>query len=282
MAHFNSAARQARLAGLDLHIQLYINNSPKEFTKKMKGLYRDRARFRYHIEDLGQIKYETEFAEKDFGVEWKIKGDDGRMIDTKPDDKLLFSVKHFDVFRLLAEIFNKGIDYSVKNEHDFYGILSGDQLLPPEHPVRMVDFLDEHKNCGVVSSLAFFDDSKKEIIEGQGVVKTFMVPLIMFHQHDDETPEQMEERRKWVYAHLLPHPENGGTGMEYCEVDALGTGGAVIPREVFTKLKFVERAFDGQGEDIQYCIDVRTKLGKKIFVIPTVVIENRYPDGTRY
>lgn len=278
--HFNEAADAAKANDLRLHVQLYINNSKKRFFKDMKRLYRKKARFPYIMADLGKLDYWTNFKKGE--LEWKVVDEHGKQTRTESWKEFEFvDLRHFDIYHLLAHIFNIGIDQSVKLGHDYYGILSGDQLLPINHPGVMTRFLDQHPNAGMVGSLAFYDFSKKEIVEG-GTQKTYLTPLLIFRQHPGETEEEMEQRRAWVYANLLPYPENNYTGMEFCEVDAMGTGGAVIPRPIFTRLRFQERTFVGEGEDVQYCLDIKEKLGKKVYVVPTVIMENRYADGQRY
>lgn len=277
---FNEAAERALEHGIRFHSQLYINNSDKKFAKEMKRLYRRKARFPHIVRDLGKLDYWTNYRKGD--IEWRTVDEHGRQKPTESWKEFQFvELKHYDIYHLLAHIFNIGIDYSLAQGHEYYAILSGDQLLPPEHPQRMVEFLEAHEKAGLVSSLAFYDFSKKEIADEKGK-RTFLTPLIIFRQRPGETLEQMEDRRRWVYENLLPYPENGNTGLEYCEVDAVGTGGAVIPRKVFGRLKFEERVFEGEGEDIQYCLDIKSKLGLNVYIVPTVVMQNRYADGQRY
>lgn len=278
---FNEAAALAKANGVELHSLLYINNSKKSFFKEMRRLYRKKAEFPHIVKDLGQLEFTTHFKKGDVG--WVKVDEHGNHTRTEDlQDMQFVDLKHMDIYHLLAYIFNLGIDEAVRGGYDYYGILSGDQLLPREHPIVMTRFLGEHQDAGLVSSLAFYDFSKKEVIEDSGAKKTFQIPLIIFRQRPGETSEQMANRKAWIYANLLPYPENGNTGLEYCEVDAVGTGGAVIPRGVFSRLRFQERVFEGEGEDIQYCLDLKEKLMKKVYIVPTVIIENRYADGQRY
>lgn len=278
---FNEAAAYAKANGIELHSVLYINNSKKAFARAMKKLYRKRAKFPYIVRDLGHLDFWTHYKKDEIG--WVKVDEHGNQLPTESLKDLQFvNLKHMDIYHLLAHIFNIGIQAAFEGEYDYFGILSGDQLLPKEHPVVMTRFLEAHHDAGMVSSLAFYDYSKKEIVGDNGEKKTFQIPLIIFRQRPGETKEQMEQRKAWIYANLLPYPENNFTGLEYCEVDAIGTGGAVIPWGVFNRLKFQERVFEGEGEDIQYCLDLKEKLKKKVYVIPTVIIENRYADGQRY
>ena len=280
--HFNRAAKAAAESGLKLHIQLYINNSSKKFYKEMVKLYRREAEFPYYIRNLGKMEYWADIENKD--LKWMTVDEHGKQVPTESYKEFeLVAMRHFDIYHLLAHIFNIGIETSVRLKHDYYAILSGDQLLPENHPAVMTRFLESHPNAGIAASLAFYDFSKKEIVDESGQ-KTYLIPLIIFRQRPDETEEMMKQRKAWIFANLLPYPENDYTGLEHCEVDALGTGGAVIPRSVFTRLRFRECVFvkGGEGEDIQYCLDIREKLGLKVYIVPTVVMENRYADGQRY
>ena len=283
---FNEAWRVAKEAELTVHVQLYINNSKPTFAKKMLELYKKDAKFPYLIQDLGKIDHMTNIKKEykmDAWPELRMLDEKGgfEKLDEKEYGYEVMDVRVRDIFRLLGHVFNIGIEASLALNHDFYGILSGDQILPANHPATMVDFLDGHENAGLVSSLCFFDHSKKEVVS-KGVVKTYMVPLIVFRQREGETEVQRTLREAWVLANLLPHEENGWKGLEYVDVDAVGTGGAIIPRKVFTQLKFNEEEFKGEGEDIAFCLDIRRKLGLKVFIVPSIVIENRYPYGAKY
>jgi len=278
---FNEAHKEALKQGIEVHVQTLINNSPRSFLKEMVRMYMRYADFPHLLVDYGKIKYTTEFEQRDY--DWTLVDGEGREVEVEDDSVQMYRVRHFDIYRLLAHMFNIGIDYAVEKNFDFFGILSGDQILPPEHPATLVNFLQEHPQAGLVSALAFYDFSKKEIV-CKGKVKEYMIPLIIFRQRPGETREQMEQREAWTYANLLPHPENNYTGLEYCEVDACGTGGCLVSRKVFSQLKFDERPYaeTGEGEDIQYCVDIKNKLGLKCYVAPTVVIKNRYADGQFY
>lgn len=276
---FNAAAKAAAENGLVLHNQLYINNSDKSFYREMRQLYKRKAEFPYIIKNLGKLEYWTNH---NMIKGWSVVGEHGKHTPTESwKDGQFADLQHFDIFQLLARVFNLGMRTSINMGHDYFCVVSGDQLLPESHPSVMTRFLETHPNAGIASSLTFFDFSKRVIIDGESE-KTYVIPLIIFRAREGETEAEMEQRKKWVFANLLPHPENNYTGMEYCEVDALGSGGAVIPRRVFSKLKFEDGPFAGEGEDVRYCLDIREKLGLKVYIIPTVVMENRYADGKKY
>jgi len=278
---FNEAHMKALEDDIQIHVQTLLNNSPRSFLKEMTRTYMRYADFPYLLIDYGKLKYTTEFEQRDYN--WKLVDSEGKEVEVKDDSVQMYRVQHFDIYKLLAHLFNIGIDYAVEKNFDYFGILSGDQILPPEHPATLVKFLEAHPEGGLASALAFYDFSRKEVV-CKGKTCEYMTPLIILRQRPGETKEQLENRRQWIFANLLPHEENQWTGMEFCEVDACGTGGCLIPRKVFTQLKFDERphAVTGEGEDIAYCLAIREKLGLKCYSVPTVLMKNRYADGQLY
>jgi hypothetical protein len=278
---FNKLYMKALEDDIEIHAMTLVNNSPKKFYKDLLRLYMKEARFPYTIADYGHINYETDYERKDY--DWAIVDSDGKAVKNTDQDIEVFSVVHKDIYRLLAHLFNLGIDHAVEKGFDFFGILSGDQIPPPEHASTLVKFLEEHQDAGIAATLTYFDFSKKEIVH-KGKTRTYMIPLVIIRERPGETKAETDARRAWIFAHLLPHPENNMTGMAYCEVDAVGTGGSLIPRKVFTKLKFDERPFQesGCGEDVSFCYEVKDKLGLKCYSVPTLVVPNRYESGEFY
>ena len=278
---FNQAYMKALEDDIEIHVQPLVNNSPRKFYKDLLRMHMKDARFPYTICDYGKINYETNYERKEY--EWAIVDSEGNAVKNEDSGIEMYSVVHKDIYRLLAHLFNIGIDFAVEKNFDYFGILSGDQILPPEHPATLVKFLEEHPDAGIAATLTFFDFSKKEIV-CEGKTRTYMIPLVIIRERPEETPEQTNARRDWIFANLLPHPEYNMSGLAYCEVDAVGTGGSLIPRKVFTQLKFDERPFQetGCGEDVQFCYQVKDKLGLKCYSVPTVVVPNRYADGQLY
>lgn len=277
----NAAYREALKHGIEVHSQMLINNSPRSFLKQMVRMHMRYAEFPHSVADYGKINYETSYERKEY--DWAVVDSDGNALKNEDSGIEMYSVVHKDVYRLLAHLFNIGIDHAVEKGYDYFGILSGDQIIPPEHPATLVKFLREHPRAGIASALAFFDYSRKEVV-CKGKVREYMIPLVIIRERPGETPKQTKARREWIFANLLPNEENGYTGMEFCECDAVGTGGSLIPRKVFTKLKFDERPFreTGQGEDVGYCYEIQDRFGLKVYSVPTVVLKNRYPDGQLY
>lgn len=278
---FNQAYMKALEDDIEIHVQTLVNNSPKSFYKDLLRMHMRHAKFPYTIADYGKINYETNYERREY--DWLVLDSDGNAVKNEDTNVEFYSVVHKDIYRLLAHLFNIGIDYAVEKNFDFFGILSGDQIIPPEHATTLVKFLEERESVGIASTLTYFDFSKKEVVR-EGKLRTYMIPLVIIRGRPDETEQQTRARREWIFANLLPNEENGWTGMEFCEVDAVGTGGSLIPRKVFTKLKFDERPFQetGQGEDVGYCYDIKDKLGLRCFVLPTIVVPNRYPNGELY
>ena len=278
---FNEAYTQALKDDIEIHVQTLVNNSPRKFYKDLIRMYMKGAKFPYLACDYGKINYETSYERKEY--DWAIVDSEGNAVKNEDKSIEMYSVVHKDIYRLLAHLFNFGIDYAVEKNFDYFGILSGDQIVPPEHPAKLVNFLENHPEAGIASALTYFDFSRKEIV-CRGKIRTYMIPLVIIRERPGETEAETRARRQWIFANLLPNEENGYTGMEYCECDAVGTGGSLIPRKVFTQLKFDERPFQetGQGEDVGFCYQVKDKLGLKVYSVPTVIIHNRYADGQFY
>jgi len=278
---FNEAYMRALEDDIEIHVQTLVNNSPKKFYKDLLRMHMQKARFPYTICDYGKINYETNYERKEY--DWLVLDSEGKTVKNEDSGVEMFSVVHKDIYRLLAHLFNIGIQYAVDHDFDYFGILSGDQILPPEHPATLVKFLEDHPQAGIAATLTFFDFSKKEVV-CEGKIRTYMIPLVIIRGRPGETPEQTKARREWIFANLLPNKENNYRGMEYCECDAVGTGGSLVPRKVFTKLKFDERPFQetGCGEDVAYCYEVKDKLGLKCYSVPTIVVPNRYANGDFY
>ena len=276
---FNKAYMAALEHDIEIHVQTLVNNSPKSFYKDLLRMHMKEARFPYTICDYGELKYDTEYERREY--DWLIHDSDGNIAKNEDGSVEMFSVTHQDIYRLLAHLFNIGIDFAVEKNFDYFGILSGDQILPPEHPATLVKFLEDHPQAGLASALAYYDFSKKEIVR-DGKVRTYQTPLIIIRQRPGETDEETKARQDWIYHNLLPHEENGWTGLEFVEVDAVGTGGSIVPRKVFSQLKFVDAKFVGEGEDIQFCLDIKNKLGLKVYSVPTIVVQNRYESGDLY
>lgn len=278
---FNKVYMKALEDDIEIHVMTLVNNSPKKFYKDLLRLHMQMAKFPYIIVDYGKIDYTTDYERKEY--DWAVVDADGNAVKNEDQDVEMFSVLHKDVYRLLAHLFNIGIDHAIRNDFDFFGILSGDQILPPEHASTLVKFLEDHPQAGVAATLTYFDFSKKEIVH-KGKARKYMIPLVIIRGRPGETPEETNARRAWIFANLLPHPENDMRGLAYCEVDAVGTGGSMIPRKVFTKLKFDERPIQetGCGEDIQFCYQVKDRLGLKCFSVPVLIVPNRYPNGDFY
>jgi len=278
---FNQAYMKALEDDIEIHVQTLVNNSPRKFCTDLIRMHMKDARFPYNLCDYGKLNYETSYERKEY--DWLVVDKKGNKVDTEESGVEMWSVVHQNIYRLLAHMFNLGIDYAVEKNFDYFGILSGDQILPPEHPAALIRFLEDHPQAGLASALAFFDSSRKEIV-CKGKIREYMIPLIIIRERPEETEAETQARREWIFANLLPHPENGMRGMEFCEVDAVGTGGAIIPRKVFTKLKFDEMLFEkaGMGDDVGYCYDIKDKLGLKVYSVPTVMMKNRYPDGQLY
>jgi len=272
---FNKAEEEARKAGLTLEVQIFINNSPKEFFTVMAKLYKKDAKFQHFLTDLGKMDYWKDVPIKNVkAVRMDMHRGSVERIEGW-DEGGVFSARTFDIYKLLAEIFNKGMTRSYRLGHEFFGILSGDQILPPEHPATMVRFLDEHPEAGIASALAFYDFSKKKMLI-DGEEREALRPLVYVYDRPGR-PNYM----RWVYDNLLPNEKNNWTGLAFVEVDAVGTGGSLIPRKVFGKLKFKLEHEEGIGEDIQYCLDIQ-RAGYKVYSIPEVIIKNRYESGELY
>ena len=278
---FNKLYMKALEDDIEIHVMTLVNNSPKKFYKDLLRMHMKDARFPYTICDYGKIDYKTEYERKEYN--WVVMDSEGNALKNEDSGVEMYSVTHSDIYRLLAHLFNIGIDYAVEKNFDFFGILSGDQILPPEHAATLVKFLEDHPDAGIAATLTFFDFSKKEIVS-KDKTRTYMIPLVIIRERPGETPAQTNARRDWIFANLLPHPENNMSGLAYCEVDAVGTGGSLVPRKVFTQLKFDERPFQetGCGEDVQFCYQVKDKLGLKCYSVPTVIVPNRYADGQLY
>jgi len=278
---FNKLYMKALEDDIEIHVQTLVNNSPKKFYKDFLRMHMKKAKFPYTIADYGKIDYKTEYERKEYN--WVVMDSEGNTLKNEDSGVEMYSVTHKDIYRLLAHLFNIGIDFAVEKNFDFFGILSGDQILPPEHPATLVKFLEDHPDAGIAATLTYFDFSKKEIVRN-GKVRTYMIPLVIIRGRPGETPAQTNARRDWIFANLLPHPENNMSGLAYCEVDAVGTGGSLIPRKVFTQLKFDERPFQetGCGEDVQFCYAVKDRLGLKCYSVPTLIVPNRYQSGELY
>ena len=278
---FNKLYMRSLEDDIEIHVMTLVNNSPKKFYKNFLRMHMQKAKFPYTIADYGYINYETDYERKDY--DWAIVDSDGNAIKNEDSGVEMVSVIHKDIYRLLAHLFNLGIDFAVEKNFDYFSIQSGDQILPPVHATTLVKFLEDHSEAGIAATLTYFDFSKKEVTV-RGKVRKYMIPLVIIRGRPGETPEETNARRAWIFANLLPNEENGYTGMEFCEVDAVGTGGSLIPRKVFTQLKFDERPIQetGCGEDIAYCYEVKDKLGLKCYSVPTVIVPNRYPNGEFY
>jgi hypothetical protein len=263
---FNRLAKESLKNDLLIEVHTTVNNSAPGYASKLERMYKKNAEFPFFIKDIGKKDY---FINLELPAKFQMR--DGTVRNDMNGNPIIFEARAFDIYRLMAEIFNEGMDYAEKNNMDFYSIQSGDQLVPEDHAVVLTKFLDEHPSAGLVGGIVFFDFSKKKMIRNGKTVEAYR-PMV-----DMDTPE----KTAWLWANLFPNEENGYTGLEYAEVRMVGTGGSMIPRDVFTKLKF-HTVFDGTGEDIRYCDEIRSILGKKVFVHTGVSIPNRYPSGEKY
>lgn len=263
---FNKLQEQCQKNHLGIEVHTTVNNSRPDFASKLTRMHKKYAEFPYYIEDIGKRDYYIDLTKK-----VQMRDVNGNAVPNRDGESLVFEAKAFDIYRLMAEIFNTGFEYADKNHLDFYSIQSGDQLVPEDHATVLIDFLDNHPNAGIVNGIVYFDYSKKKFIKDGNTITAYR-PMV-----DMDTPE----KTAWLLANLFPREENGWTGLEFAEVRMVGTGGSIVPRSVFTNLKF-HTDFNGTGEDIRFCEEIRSILGKKVFVHTGVSIPNRYPSGERY
>jgi hypothetical protein len=263
---FNKLKKECEKNDLLIEVHTTVNNSAPGYAEKLERMHRKFAEFPYYITDIGKWDHYIELSKP-----VDLNGPDGIPFPLKKGESVVFESKVFDLYRLMAEIFNAGMDYAVKNHIDFYSIMSGDQLVPEDHAAVLVKFLDDHPNAGLVGSLVYCDFSKKRLVRKGRTVEAYE-PMV-----DMSTPEE----RLWLRANLLPNEENGYTGLQYAEVKWVGTGGSMMPFDTFSKLRF-HTEFDGRGEDVRFCEEVRSVLGKKVFINTDVVTPNRYASGERY
>lgn len=249
-----------------IEVHTTVNNSHENFATKLEQMHRDHAHFPYFIKDIGKWDKYIDIIKPA-----SLKRQDGKPLHLEKGQSLVLEAKTFDLFGLMATIFNEGIDYAVGIKADFYSIQSGDQMVPVNHATVLTQFLDKHPNAGIVGSLVYFDYSKKEMVRDGKTVEAYS-PMVEM---------DTSEERLWIRANLLPNEQNGWTGLEYAEVKKIGTGGAMIPYSTFSKLKF-HTEFNGTGEDFRYCDEIRSLLGKKVFINTDVVMKNRYPNGELY
>jgi hypothetical protein len=272
LRYMNRVFYKARAEDIDIMVATTVNNSPKSFTKWLTDLHERKARFPWTIKDIGQKDYWMDIKDKVDAI--RLDPMTGKTERAEGWNELkedyYFNLKQYDLYRLMAEVFNDGIDQAIAGGYDYMSILSGDQLPPIGHAAEFVGFLEEHKDAGMVCGLMFFDYSKKRmVVEGKEV--TGLRPMLSRRNPDEN---------RWLYDNLLPNEKNGYTGLEYAEIDRCGNGGVMIKRAAFERVRFATE-FDGRGEDIRYCDDLKA-AGFKLFVKPTVYIPNRYPDGQLY
>jgi len=268
---FNAANEECQKHGLSMLVMTVVNNSPKSFAPWLERLHKSKARFPYLVKDIGEKNYRIELessakatafnpetGEQSLVEEFEaLRGDGG-------------TTEHLDIFRLMAEIHNDGFEYATDNGFEYVSILTGDQMIPKEHPIVLTEFLKHHPECGQVNGLVYFTRSKKMILV-DGVERESYWPLVTC-----ETREQTE----WLWRNMFPTKEHGG--LEYAEVYLMGSGGTMIPRSIFADKQFrFNEKYDGNGEDIAFCKLLKSK-GKKVFLVPWLRIPNRNPDGSLY
>jgi hypothetical protein len=263
---FNKLARESLKNDLLIEVHTTVNNSAPGYASKLERMYKRNAEFPFFVKDIGLKDY---FINVNLPAQFKMR--DGSVKNDVDGKSVIFEAKAFDIYRLMAEIFDDGMDYATENHIDFYSIMSGDQLAPPNHATVLTKFLDEHPNAGLVGSIVFFDFSKKKMVRNGKTVEAYR-PMV-----DMDTPEKTQ----WLWANLFPNEENGWSGLEFAEVRMVGTGGSMIPRSVFSQLRF-HKDFNGVGEDIRYCEEIRSILGKKVFVHTGVTTPNLYENGEIY
>jgi hypothetical protein len=263
---FNALRDEAIKNDLNIEVHTTVNNSSKSYARRLEEMHRKYAEFPFKVVDIGKRDYFI-----DMSTPAVLKKPDGTPFPLEKGQSVVFEAKAFDIYRLMAEIFNTGMEEAVQSNADFYSIQSGDQLVPPDHANVLVDFLDSHENAGMVGAIVYFDFSKKKMVVHGKEVDAYR-PMC-----DMDTPE----KTAWLWANLFPREENGWTGLEFAEVRMCGTGGSMIPRRTFTKLRFHTK-WNGTGEDIRFCEEIRSILGKKVFVHTGVSVPNRYFDGQKY
>lgn len=169
-----------------------------------------------------------------------------------------------------AEMYNQAVRTANDEDYDYISFLTGDQIIPEEHPVAMTRFLDDEPICGLVNGLVHFPYSHKKMLVN-GIIRNAYRPMVFM---------DTEEKNQWLYAHMLPNGNQGG--IDSIEVDKLGLNGAVIPRTVFGAkwFKFSER---WAGLDQGYNIGTMIKSHRYgIYIIPWVNIKTRYYNGEMY
>jgi len=269
---FNAANEECQKHGLSMLVMTVVNNSPKSFAPWLERLHKSKARFPYLVKDIGEKNYRAEMDSDAKAI--SINPQTGEIRPVEEFDAFRSAgktkIEYFDIFRLMAEIHNSALDYAADNGFDYFSFVSGDQIIPKEFPIVLIEFLKHHPECGLVTGLVYFTGSKETKMV-DGVKRESYRPMVRFENY---------EHTKWLHANMLPTREHGG--MEFVEIDYCGVGGGMVPRSVIAnrELRFPDKLTD-VGEDLAFCRLLREK-GKKVFLIPWLKIPNRYPNGELY
>lgn len=269
---FNAVYEECQKHGLSMLVMTVINNSKESFKPWMEKLHEKKAKFPYLIKDIGERHYLMDAEDR--VKAYVVNPETGEASEAEEYNVFkeagLTKFEQFDIYRLMAEIFNDAFDFATDHGFEYVSIQSGDQILPKEQPVVFSEFLKAHPLCGLVNGLLYFDYSKTKM-KVDGEEREAYMPMVRF---------QNPEHTKWLHANMLPTKEHGG--MELCEVDMIGTGGSMIPRSVFADKQFrFNTEWSGLGEDLAFCVMLKTK-GRKVYILPWFKIPNRYKSGELY
>jgi len=269
---FNAVYEECQKHGLSMLVMTVINNSKESFKPWMEKLHEKKAKFPYIIKDIGERHYLMDAEDR--VKAYVVNPETGEASEAEEYNVFkeagLTKFEVFDIYRLMAEVLNDAFDFAAEHGFEYVSIQSGDQILPKEQPFIMTEFLKAHPLCGLVNGLVYFDYSKTTKVV-DGVEREAYMPMVRF-----ENPEHT----RWLHANMLPNEKHGG--MELCEVDMIGTGGSMIPRDVFIDKKFrFSTKWTGIGEDLAFCVLLKVH-GRKVYILPWFKIPNRYPNGDFY
>lgn len=135
---------------------------------------------------------------------------------------------------------NIGIKYALKNEAEYICILNNDTIVEPDFLSNLVEYMLNHKSCGVCGP-AILEFHNKEIIQSTG-------GKIHFNKGEVESLNY---------------------GLKYCDVenevycDYVGGACMLIPREIIDVVGFIPEDYFLFFEETDWCVTIK-KLGYSI------------------